>query len=118
MEDRVSKSLRTPRSASGCPGGQATSAGCGEENLARPGGSGRRAKVQRVPSRVSAREHRALYYWVYSSLNFEGEWEAHDLEYTSRAFVSGDLRDGNGLLKWFLSFHDITTPGKHRWLCV
>ena len=58
------------------------------------------------------RENTVLYYWVYSSLNFEGEWEAHDLEFTSRAFVSGDLRDGNGLLKWFLSFHDITTPGK------
>ena len=48
------------------------------------------------------RENTVLYYWVYSSLNFEGEWEAHDLEFTSRAFVSGDLRDGNGLLKWFL----------------
>ena len=58
------------------------------------------------------RENTVLYYYVYSSLNFEGEWEAHDLEYTSRVFVSGDLRDGNGLLKWFLSFHDITTPGK------
>ena len=45
-----------------------------------------------------------LYYYVYSSLNFEGEWEAHDLEYTSRVFVSGDLRDGNGLLKFFFFF--------------
>ena len=60
VEDCLSKSLRTPRSASGCPGGQATSAGSGEENVARPGGSGRRAEVQRVPGRVPAREHRAL----------------------------------------------------------
>ena len=58
------------------------------------------------------RENTVLYYWVYSSLDFSGEWESHDLEYTSRSFVFGDLRDGNGLLKWFLGFHDITTPGK------
>ena len=48
VEDRISESLRTPRSGSGCPRGQASSAGCGEESLARPGRFGRRAKVQRV----------------------------------------------------------------------
>jgi len=46
------------------------------------------------------RENTVLYYYVYSSLNFEGDWEGHDLDYTSRVFVSCDLRDGNGLLKW------------------
>ena len=46
------------------------------------------------------RENTVLYYYVYSSLNFEGAWETHDLDFTSRVFVSGDLRDGNGLLKW------------------
>lgn len=60
------------------------------------------------------RENTVLYYHVISSLDFTGEWEAHDLAYVDRWFVSGDLRDGNGLLKWFLAFHDLTTPAKQK----
>ena len=60
VEDCISEPLRTPRTGSGCPRGQASSAGCGRENLARPGRFGRRAKVQRVSDRISAREHCAL----------------------------------------------------------
>ena len=39
------------------------------------------------------RENTVLYYHVISSLDFTGEWEAHDLAYVDRWFVSGDLRD-------------------------
>ena len=58
-------------------------------------------------------ENTALFFHVVSSLSLAGEWEQHDYDHIDRHFVNGDLRDGNGLLKWFLSFHDITTPAKH-----
>ena len=59
-------------------------------------------------------ENTALFFHVISSLDLAGEWEQHDYDHIDRHFVSGDLRDGNGLLKWFLSFHDISTPARQK----
>jgi len=60
------------------------------------------------------RENTVLYYYIINSLDLKGEYMEHDLKQIQRDFVSGVLRDGNGLLQWFRQFHDITTPGKQK----
>ena len=73
VEDCISESLRTPRSGSGCPRGQASSAGCGEENTWPDlEGSAVEQKFNECLTEYQ-RENTVLYYYVYSSLNFERE---------------------------------------------
>ena len=64
------------------------------------------------------RENILLYFIVFPSLDFTGKWMENDMETVNAEFVHGDLRDGNGLLKWFLSFHDINSPEKQKALRV
>ena len=44
------------------------------------------------------RENTVLYYWVYSSLNFEGEWEAHDKGGYRTAKKRGSFESGDATL--------------------
>ena len=63
-------------------------------------------------------ENTLLFYLVTPSFDLSGEWEAHDLDFIIRQFHgvggAGDLRDGNGVLQWFLKFHDISAPAKQK----
>ena len=60
------------------------------------------------------RENTVLFYYVISSLDLKGQYMDHDMQKIIREFIHGDLRDGNGLLQWFRSFHNLTAPDKQK----
>ena len=53
------------------------------------------------------RENAKLFDVMYETIDLASEWETIDLEYIQDNFISGAERDGNGLLKWIRSFHDL-----------
>ena len=55
-----------------------------------------------------------LYFLVAPSFDLRGPWEQNDIETIQRDFapIKSLLRDGNGILKWFMSMHDIKQPEK------
>ena len=53
-----------------------------------------------------------LYFLVTPSFNLQGPWEQNDIETIQREYAEGLLRDGNGILQWFMSMHDIKQPEK------
>ena len=44
-----------------------------------------------------------LYFLVTPSFNFQGPWEQNDIEMIQRDYTKKLLRDGNGILQWFIS---------------
>ena len=57
-------------------------------------------------------ENTQLFFLIAPSLNLNGPWEQNDIETIQRDYAEGQLRDGNGILQWFISMHDITQPEK------
>ena len=55
------------------------------------------------------RENAKLFDVMYETIDLASEWETIDLEYIQDNFISGAERDGNGLLKWIRSFHDLNS---------
>ena len=55
------------------------------------------------------RENARLFDVIYDTIDLASEWETIDLEYIQDNFISGAERDGNGLLKWIRSFHDLNS---------
>ena len=91
------------------------------------GGPPSRAAVYKLDSDLSAsevderyadalreyqQENTKLFYMFASSINLDGEWHAIDMEFIQESFVRDTVRDGNGLLRWFLAKHDIKAPEK------
>ena len=44
-----------------------------------------------------------LYFLITPSFNFQGPWEQNDIEMIQRDYTKKLLRDGNGILQWFIS---------------
>ena len=57
-------------------------------------------------------ENTQLFFLITPSLNLSGPWEQNDIEMIQRDYCEGLLRDGNGILRWFISMHDIQQPSK------
>ena len=57
-------------------------------------------------------ENTQLFFLIAPSLNLNGPWEQNDIETIQRDYCEGLLRDGNGILRWFISMHDIQQPSK------
>jgi hypothetical protein len=55
------------------------------------------------------RENAKLFDVVYDTIDLASDWEMIDIEHIQSNFISGAERDGNGLLKWIRSFHDLNS---------
>ncbi|MAT60716.1 MAG: hypothetical protein CMH41_03515, partial [Micrococcales bacterium] len=55
-------------------------------------------------------ENTKLFFIIAPSITTTGEWQTIDMEYIMENFTAGTVRDGNGLLQWFRSKHDIRAP--------
>ena len=51
-------------------------------------------------------ENTKLYYILYRSIDLDGAYKQLDLQMIQRAFWTGEMRDGIGLLEWVRSFQD------------
>ena len=54
-------------------------------------------------------ENTALFFIIEPSVMLDGHWELLDREWIQENYVSGDLRDGVGLLSWIEKMHDQTS---------
>ena len=55
------------------------------------------------------RENAKLFDVIYDTIDLASEWETIDLEHIQESFILNQERDGNGLLKWIRSFHDLNS---------
>ena len=54
-------------------------------------------------------ENAKLFDVVYETIDLASDWEMIDIEHIQSNFISGEKRDGNGLLRWIRSFHDLNS---------